>query len=811
MKCPILDLETDNLEINIINTIGAKKMSFFTTRFEKMSTIDTESSEYQLFKKYFDIYIHSNLWEQDDIEIYLEIIKYIKEESDITSLSLFSFTKEINFINKFLDTKNNGIFWGNIIHTLLYIDSYSDAYDERDEKFSPSFFKSIKKHLKELNFSLILKIIHINKKEIVKSPLWTSTDTSILYKIISSNILFISIKVDIFLVFLKDKTLRDDMLSFMNKLVIESKKIKETIIGSSIEDIEQYDIKIKQLNKDSKFYYKCLSVFCFLLERGIKSEDSLEKIHFNYIKSFKCPFNFCDITSLEDTQKYNFMTRLFFMIHKLIDNIYITSYNEIDQRDSIINEYKNEIDYIIENNRNVMGLDILNSFNKIEIGRVKYIKKHIIMNDINVRKFFKLTCKWSLMNSVNIKVGELDSILNTLMVYYSKEKNVIYHKELFDLLTFLMGEKTITKNNMLQIKCVEIIYSFIIQETSTGDLHMSLYFENIIEEFNDKLIWLFIKSKRTLEEFDSYYSSLLMYKFIYIFNNLNIYETIELKDTKQTKKFIKLILENAISNIDNLELTLDIYDKHKHLPEEEQDTTEINRIETKISNLNIFINSNNITILFLIKSFQNLFIDEDIINTYSIFLSNTLSKFIKITDSVINMSSVVATSVEQSKFDPIIINFEKIIRYHNNNEKLLSLMLENTNSKLIDTFKLVQDYLISHALYENSLAFNLNYFQTLLEYVDKKNKETVEVEPPDELLDPIMQTLIETPVILPNTDIIVDKDVISRHLLTDNYNPFNRETLTIETLEEYNTKDEIVIKIKEFKEKVHEWKESLTK
>jgi len=381
-----------------------------------------------------------------------------------------------------------------------------------------------------------------------------------------------------------------------------------------------------------------------------------------------------------------------------------------------------------------------------------------------------------------------------------------------------MGKKTITNNSMLQIKCVEIIYSFITIPDTTENWNVALYFENIIDEFNDKLIGLFIKSKHTFEEFDSYNSSLLMYKFIYIFNNLNIYELIELKDTKQTKQFIKMILENAISNIDNLTLTLDNYDKYRQYPEEEQEESEIKKIQIKISNLTIFINSNNITILFLIKSFSELFIDEDIINTYSIFLSNTLSKFIDIKNSVISVSSqvpthqnsVIKTHLEQSNFYPIIINLEKIIRYHNNNEKLLSLMLDNTNSKILVSFKLIQEYLTSQGLYENTLAFNLNFLQTLLIHIDKKNKETVEEEPPDELLDPIMQTLIETPVILPNTDIIVDKDVISRHLLTDNYNPFNRETLTIETLEEYNTKEEIVIKIKAFQEKVKEWRHSLS-
>ena len=44
------------------------------------------------------------------------------------------------------------------------------------------------------------------------------------------------------------------------------------------------------------------------------------------------------------------------------------------------------------------------------------------------------------------------------------------------------------------------------------------------------------------------------------------------------------------------------------------------------------------------------------------------------------------------------------------------------------------------------------------------NLKVQDLEPPDELCDPIMSTLIEEPIVLPN-DIIVDYGVISRHLL----------------------------------------------
>uniref|UniRef100_A0A7N0VN60 RING-type E3 ubiquitin transferase n=1 Tax=Kalanchoe fedtschenkoi TaxID=63787 RepID=A0A7N0VN60_KALFE len=55
-------------------------------------------------------------------------------------------------------------------------------------------------------------------------------------------------------------------------------------------------------------------------------------------------------------------------------------------------------------------------------------------------------------------------------------------------------------------------------------------------------------------------------------------------------------------------------------------------------------------------------------------------------------------------------------------------------------------------------------------------------EIPDEFLDPIQYTLMKDPVILPSSRIIVDRHVITRHLLSDSTDPFNRSHLTSDML-----------------------------
>uniref|UniRef100_A0A7N0V4J4 RING-type E3 ubiquitin transferase n=1 Tax=Kalanchoe fedtschenkoi TaxID=63787 RepID=A0A7N0V4J4_KALFE len=55
-------------------------------------------------------------------------------------------------------------------------------------------------------------------------------------------------------------------------------------------------------------------------------------------------------------------------------------------------------------------------------------------------------------------------------------------------------------------------------------------------------------------------------------------------------------------------------------------------------------------------------------------------------------------------------------------------------------------------------------------------------EIPDEFLDPIQYTLMKDPVILPSSRITLDRHVITRHLLSDSTDPFNRSHLTADML-----------------------------
>ncbi len=68
-------------------------------------------------------------------------------------------------------------------------------------------------------------------------------------------------------------------------------------------------------------------------------------------------------------------------------------------------------------------------------------------------------------------------------------------------------------------------------------------------------------------------------------------------------------------------------------------------------------------------------------------------------------------------------------------------------------------------------------------------------EIPDEFADPIMSTLMEDPVLLPTSGNIMDRSVVSRILLSEASDPFNRKLLT----------EDMLVPLPELKTKIEQW------
>jgi hypothetical protein len=103
------------------------------------------------------------------------------------------------------------------------------------------------------------------------------------------------------------------------------------------------------------------------------------------------------------------------------------------------------------------------------------------------------------------------------------------------------------------------------------------------------------------------------------------------------------------------------------------------------------------------------------------------------------------------------------------------------------------------------LEFNTNYLDSYNQSVQKLKTPVFPKNLPDEFLDPILFTPIIDPVILPESQIIIERNVILAHILEHKNDPFTRQTLTIEQLDEYNKTDYSKEKCLAFINKRNNW------
>jgi len=134
----------------------------------------------------------------------------------------------------------------------------------------------------------------------------------------------------------------------------------------------------------------------------------------------------------------------------------------------------------------------------------------------------------------------------------------------------------------------------------------------------------------------------------------------------------------------------------------------------------------------------------------------------------------------------------------------LSEMLEYVSSSVIANIlaSLYPDVMDSPNLLKKADdIFHLNLcdtFQKTLEGARGECDDDVCADLPDEFLDPILFTPIRIPVKLPAINMFVDYSVISSHLLEHAENPFNRQKLTLEELEEYNLREDVMAECDDF-------------
>ena len=100
---------------------------------------------------------------------------------------------------------------------------------------------------------------------------------------------------------------------------------------------------------------------------------------------------------------------------------------------------------------------------------------------------------------------------------------------------------------------------------------------------------------------------------------------------------------------------------------------------------------------------------------------------------------------------------------------------------------------IKHKKHTTYVYSILSFLDNYIEQLEKQKSvelNNINIDYPDEFLDPIMKTEITDPILLPNSNNIMDRSILEELLVYNNTNPFTQEELFLDDVLKYNETDE---------------------
>lgn len=573
--------------------------------------------------------------------------------------------------------------------------------------------------------------------------------------------------------FIKCAATRNDAMEWLMKYYNDNKRFKSLLMINVI-DIYNLDTKFHEL---TDITMQLLDIF----QKGITKER---------ICGFKFPTQ--DDFYHDDTLKY--INKYFFMLNNFLELSVLNILTTKIRINELIEDIQRELD----------SDDISSaSYNRLLL-KVDFFKNlqdklnGIVYNKSACFEFYRNNCiVW--MNHISDNTPQhqhhelVDNILTNVLHYITIKWNsekIIFDEPLFNLCMKILNvdeNLCLTSSIVIKAKTMVLISTYF-EILESG---VKLRILSNLPEFVRALVPLYI-SVATLDDYDSYVYQLeilrilvpykqvifeavddpILQKFVYYF--LDTYHSLYQGFIKNVLTFYKienfepLEEEEAQLSYDNIKHILKWYQKEVFVMDQYIAIPDFQTISLNVGNRDK---------LALVLGFKlQTFVSKDG-NRLEIHESETIFKPI---DHLKQIFDVVYSLCEKSAFQKAIAQEERFLKTEYL-EKMVTILIKN-NLILANE----HDVIIA--------------FKSKIELMRKPCDEDEDI--PDDLLDPIMGSLIENPVLLPNTDTFIDQDVILRHLLTSSDNPFTRDPLSKTQLEEYNARPEIQVRIGLFKQRL---------
>tara|TARA_B110000858_G_scaffold197337_1_gene258652 strand:- start:1274 stop:3445 length:2172 start_codon:yes stop_codon:yes gene_type:complete len=572
--------------------------------------------------------------------------------------------------------------------------------------------------------------------------------------------------------YIKCASTRFDAMEWLIKYHHDNTRFKSMMMINMI-DIYNMESKFKEL---IDITMQLMDIF----QKGITEEK---------IRSFKIPMT--EKYYHDDNLKY--INKYFFMLHEFMELSVLNIIKFKVQLGEIIQDIQVSLDdsEMTDSlyNRMVAKLEFLRQL-KDNLSAIAY-------NQSACFEFYRTNCVvWMSRIDLSQEVSPykhqwMDTILTNTFHYITlkrENENLVCDDILFDLcLDIIDKESIITSSIQIKAKAMIMIASCV-DDIDSG---FKMRIMNNLDRFVKSLIPLYI-SVSTFEDYDIYLYQLKILHMLIPFKQI-VFDRV---DPKVLQKFIYHFLDTYHSIYKWYVKNIIIMYKIKN--EEELDDTEggmsyndvvkiLERYQDEIFIMDQYIIMNEFKmhalhvgnrdrLAFMLGYKLQTFVGKDR-NRLDI---QEPDKIFKAINHLKIIFDTIYPLIEKPEFKKAIANEERFLKTE---------YLENmVNILLKKNLILVKEH------------------ETIIKFKTKIEEMRTPIESdediPDELLDPIMGTLIENPVLLPNTETFIDYDVITRHLLTSSNNPFTRDPLSKTELEEYNARPDIQERIGLFKQRL---------
>lgn len=181
----------------------------------------------------------------------------------------------------------------------------------------------------------------------------------------------------------------------------------------------------------------------------------------------------------------------------------------------------------------------------------------------------------------------------------------------------------------------------------------------------------------------------------------------------------------------------------------------------------------------LVAQNRNDLMHKDVVKKFVLLVNILINEFTMSTHPIYTVSKQLITPRE-------ILNFSMDI--------LLTLFKAN---------KITVKDLDSRALIDIIKTLSFKDKDELIQYL---SENIMEIEYPDEFTDQLFVVPIDEPVMIPNTDGFFDKTMLRVLLRSNPSHPFSREHLSVEELDEFNSRPDVISKLDDFRERFNKWK-----